>query len=75
MAAHARLKNAFTEDEKCHYLMARLFWGFLDIWRELQTIISDWVQKHRIINIMSGPAFDYNSDGLADDKDNLHRLR
>ena len=55
--------------------MAHLLLGFLDIWSELQTIISDWVQKYRIINIMSGPAFDYNSDGLADDKDKLHRLR
>ena len=24
MAAHARLKNEFTEDEKCHYLMTWL---------------------------------------------------
>ena len=24
MAAHVRLKDAFTEDEKCHYLVSRL---------------------------------------------------
>ena len=24
MAVHARLKNEFTEDEKCHNLMSRL---------------------------------------------------
>ena len=26
MAAHARLKNEFTEDEKCHNLMSWLIW-------------------------------------------------
>ena len=26
MAAHARLKNEFTEDEKCHNLMNWLIW-------------------------------------------------
>ena len=26
MAAHARLKNGFTEDEKCHNLMSWLNW-------------------------------------------------
>ena len=29
MAAHARLKNEFTEDEKCHSLMRLLKFGFL----------------------------------------------
>ena len=27
MAAHARLKNEFTEDEKYHNLMAWVIWG------------------------------------------------
>ena len=29
MAAHARLKNEFTEDEKCHNLMRWLKFSFL----------------------------------------------
>ena len=28
MAAHARLKNEFTENEKCHNLMSRLICAF-----------------------------------------------
>ena len=28
MAAHARLKNEFTEDEKCHNLMSWLIFSF-----------------------------------------------
>ena len=33
MAAHARLKNEFTEDEKCHNLMSWLIFGFLRYFR------------------------------------------
>ena len=47
----------------------------LDIWLELQTFISDWVKKYNLINIMAGPVFDYNSDGLPDDMETLHILR
>ena len=31
MAAHVRLKNEFTEDEKCHNLMSWLVWSRLQL--------------------------------------------
>ena len=38
MAAHARLKNAFTEDRKCHNLVTWLFFFFFFFFCQVFTV-------------------------------------
>ena len=43
------------------------------IWNPLQNLISQWVHKYRQVNLITGPVFDYNGDGIADSYDGLTR--
>ena len=52
MAAHARLKNEFTEDEKCHNLMHHLF---IDFGNEIMQVLFVMISNHEnIINYFRG---------------------
>ncbi|KAK7482275.1 hypothetical protein BaRGS_00026518 [Batillaria attramentaria] len=37
-----------------------------EVWGSLQDFIVEWAKNYQDLNIISGPAFDTNSDGLAD---------
>ncbi|ESO05851.1 hypothetical protein HELRODRAFT_159928 [Helobdella robusta] len=48
-----------------------MYVGFQEgVWKELLHLIEEYSEKYRHINVVLGPIFDYNSDGLKDtDKD------
>jgi hypothetical protein len=35
--------------------------------------ITHWLSKYSMLNIISGPAYDYNYDGLPDSIDTINR--
>ena len=51
MAAHAHLKNEFTEDEKCHNPMSWLKYKFSTLDRLLRHVIGLNVQLNTVIRV------------------------
>ncbi|PVD23081.1 hypothetical protein C0Q70_16343 [Pomacea canaliculata] len=44
-----------------------------DTWMPLQEFIGNWVKDYESMNYIAGPAYDTNSDGLADTLDQIKR--
>ena len=36
------------------------------IWQDLLYVVEEYAEKYGSIQVLTGPIFDYNSDGLAD---------
>ena len=39
-----------------------------DLWNVLSTHLTLWANEYNGINVISGPVFDYNLDGIRDDE-------
>lgn len=48
-------------------------WLLQDTWMPLQEFIGNWVKDYESMNYIAGPAYDTNSDGLADTLDQIKR--
>ena len=51
----------------------KIWQSFLGIWRESQELIEAYVQEYDSVQVISGPVFDNNYDGLRDDKSQRER--
>ncbi|XP_074642804.1 venom phosphodiesterase 2-like [Tubulanus polymorphus] len=48
--------------------------GFhLDVWSKLLSLVSKWQRMSKNLNIVMGPVYDYNADGLRDKKSEIKR--
>jgi len=36
------------------------------VWRDALWLMEEYAEKYGLVNVVAGPIFDYNSDGLAD---------
>ena len=43
------------------------------VWRDALWLMEEYAEKHGQIHVITGPIFDYNSDGLADSLSDIQR--
>jgi hypothetical protein len=48
--------------------------AFLGIWRDAMIMLEEYAEKFKSINVILGPIFDYNYDGLDDSPSDILRF-